>query len=341
MVAGWRLIAGTVGFAVRRAGRGARDLHPDHQRDGIGLLCLGLAIVFAAGVWVRMGNPVGVFVYDLTSGFLGDGAFMVPVLLALLGWRFMRHPELNAETSRAVIGWVALLIGALGLFSIAKGTPSPSHGAPAIRGAGGLIGYAVSAPLVAGLTPWVATPLLGLVACFGLLVITGTPVRRVPARVRELSVLFGYPSPEREDLDGEEGEDAGGRAIGRSVRGEIARAIRLRPPSIEAGDHVKPYDTPVLGPGGKRAGAPGAVGAGTPAAAGTPGAAPAARIGEGLMEELGFSGPPDAHQDDVGDEITAGVVAGPSAPPVSRHRPTRPAPAAGPRIAPRCGRASS
>ncbi|MGC2004707.1 MAG: DNA translocase FtsK 4TM domain-containing protein, partial [Trebonia sp.] len=252
--AGWMLIAGTVGFAVRRAGRSARDLHPDHQRDGIGLLCLGLAIVFAAGVWLRMGNPAGRLVYDLTSGFLGDGAFVVPVLLALLGWRFMRHPELNAETPRVVIGWVALLIGVLGLFSIAKGTPNPSHGAPAIRGAGGLIGYAVSAPLVAGLTPWVATPLLGLVACFGLLVLTGTPVRNVPARLRELSELFGYPSPERED--GEEGEDAGGRAVGRSVRGEIARAIRLRPPSIEAGDHVKPYDTPVLEPGGKRAGAP-------------------------------------------------------------------------------------
>ena len=329
MVAGWKLIAGTVGFAVRRAGRGARELHPDHQRDGIGLLCLGLAIVFAAGVWVRMGNPVGVFVYDLTSGFLGDGAFLVPVLLALLGWRFMRHPELNAETSRAAIGWVALLIGVLGLFSIAKGTPSPSHGAPAIRGAGGLIGYAVSAPLVAGLTPWVATPLLGLVACFGLLVITGTPVRRVPARLRELSVLFGYPSPEREDLDGEEGQDAGGRAIGRSVRGEIARAIRLRPPSIEAGDHVKPYDTPVLGPGGKRAGAPGAVGAGTPASAGTPGAAPEARIAEGLIEELGFSGPPDAHQDEVGEEITAGVVAVPADAAGARrraadHTPVRP-----------------
>jgi DNA segregation ATPase FtsK/SpoIIIE, S-DNA-T family len=302
--AGWLLIAGTVGFAVRRAGRSARDLHPDHQRDGIGLLCLGLAIVFAAGVWVRMGNPVGRAVYDLTSGFLGDGAFMVPVLLALLGWRFMRHPELNTETSRAVIGWVALLIGALGLFSIAKGTPNPSHGAPAIRAAGGLVGYAVSAPLVATLTPWVATPLLGLVACFGLLVITGTPVRHVPARLRELSVLFGYPSPEQEDLDDQDGE--GARPVGRSVRGEIARAIRLRPPSIEAGDHVKPYDTPVLGPGGgKRAGAAAAA------------AASEARIGEGALEELGFTGPPSADAADGGrpaeaaDEITAGVVAGP------------------------------
>ena len=321
--AGWMLIAGTVGFAVRRAGRSARDLHPDHQRDGIGLLCLGLAIVFAAGVWLRMGNPAGRLVYDLTSGFLGDGAFVVPVLLALLGWRFMRHPELNAETPRVVIGWVALLIGVLGLFSIAKGTPNPSHGAPAIRGAGGLIGYAVSAPLVAGLTPWVATPLLGLVACFGLLVLTGTPVRNVPARLRGLSELFGYPSPERED--GEEGEDAGGRAVGRSVRGEIARAIRLRPPSIEAGDHIKPYDTPVLEPGGKRAGAPGAVSAGTPAAVEAAGAAaPEARIGEGLLEELGFTGPPPGGA--AGDEITAGVVAGPfgTASRGADHTPVRP-----------------
>jgi S-DNA-T family DNA segregation ATPase FtsK/SpoIIIE len=293
VAAGWMLVAGTVGFAVRRVGRSARDLHPDHRRDGIGLFCLGLAIVFAAGVWIRMDNVAGRFVYDITSGFVGDGAFLVPVLLALLGWRFMRHPERNSETSRAAIGWVALLIGVLGLFNIAKGTPHPSAGAPAIRSAGGLVGYAVSAPLVAVLTPWVATPLLGLLACFGLLVITGTPVRHVPARIRELKELFGYPSSDREEPDGEyEEEDDGSRRVGRGVRGEIARAIRLRPPAIEAGDHVKPYDTPVLGPGGKRAGAAAAAaGAGADAAAAARG--PEARIGEDLLEELGFTGPPD------------------------------------------------
>jgi DNA segregation ATPase FtsK/SpoIIIE, S-DNA-T family len=322
------LVAGTVGFAVRRIGRSARDLHPDHQRDGVGLLCLGLAIVFAAGVWIRMDNPAGRLIYDLTSGFLGDGSFMVPVLLALLGWRFMRHPERNSETSRAAIGWVALLVGVLGLLSIAKGAPHPSAGAPAIRAAGGLAGYAVSAPLVAGLTVWVATPLLGLVACFGLLVITGTPVRHVPARIRELREVFGYPAadPEdREDLDGEDldGEGDGGRRGIRGVGGEIARAIRLRPSAIESGDHVKPYDTPVLGPGGKRAG----VAAGAAALAGprgTPGGAGEARIGEDMLEELGFTPPDgpggtDAHPDGAdtagalgaGDDGIAGVVAGP------------------------------
>ena len=318
VAAGWMLIAGTAGFAVRRVGRSARDLHPDHQRDGVGLCCLGLAIVFAAGVWLRMGNPAGLLIYDLTSDFLGDGAFMVPLLLALLGWRFMRHPERNAETSRAAIGWLALLIGVLGLLSVAKGTPHPSSGAPAIRAAGGLVGYAVSAPLVGVLTSWVATPLLGLVACFGLLVITGTPVRQVPARLRELRELFGYASVDPEDFDEEHGEDAGTRSGGRSVRGEIARAIRLRPPAIEAGDHVKPYDTPVLGPGGRRA-------AGAGPAGGTAPAAPEARIGDDMLAELGFSDSPDTpggageNQDAAasgkaaagGYDVTAGVVAGP------------------------------
>jgi S-DNA-T family DNA segregation ATPase FtsK/SpoIIIE len=275
------VVARTVGFAVRRIGRGARDLHPDHQRDGAGLFCIGLAIVFAAGVWVRMHNAAGRGIYDLTSSALGEGAFTIPLLLALLGWRFMRHPDRNSETSRAVIGWVALLIGVIGLIHIAKGTPHPSDGVSAIRGAGGYVGYAVSAPLAAVLTPWVATPLLGLVACFGLLVITGTPIRHVPSRLGELKTVFGFAGPEPGDELGEEGD--GSEQVGRTVRGEIARAIRLRPPAIEPGERLKPYDTPVLGPGGRRP-------------AGAAGQAPQAeaRIGADMLEELGFTAKPGA-----------------------------------------------
>jgi DNA segregation ATPase FtsK/SpoIIIE-like protein len=296
VAAGWMVVAGTVGFAVRRVGRGAKDLHPDHQRDGVGLLCLGLAIVFAAGVWVRLGNAAGRAIYDLASGAVGEAAFIVPVLLALLGWRFMRHPDSNSETSRATIGWAALLVGVLGLIHIAKGTPHPADGIPAIRTAGGLVGYLFSAPLVAVLTPWVATPLLGLVACFGVLVITGTPVRHIPGRLAELREAFGYAPP-----DGEHDEDSGeeeSRRSPRNVRGEISRAIRLKPSAIEAGEHVKPYDTPVLGADKRRPGSRGGpattvapAAGGSPAGGSPAGRAPEARIGEDLLEELGFGEP--------------------------------------------------
>ena len=45
LAAAWMVLAGSVGFAVRAIGRGARDLDPHHRRDGLGLLTLGVAIV--------------------------------------------------------------------------------------------------------------------------------------------------------------------------------------------------------------------------------------------------------------------------------------------------------
>ncbi len=70
------------------------------------------------------------------------------------------------------------------MIHIAKGTPRPADGARAMHLAGGYLGYAVSGPLAAALTPWVAAPLLALLAAFGLLVISGTPLHRMPERLR-------------------------------------------------------------------------------------------------------------------------------------------------------------
>ena len=226
----WLLVAGIVGGIVRRFGRNARDLHPDHKRDGIGLLFLGLAIVFAAAVWARMHNTAFEGIYTLTSSVVGEGAFTVPVMFGLVGWRFMRHPDRNAAVPPAEIGWTALLMGALGLLHIAKGVPTLSHrggGWPAVRTAGGLVGMAASWPLDKGLTAWVATPLLGLLAAYGLLVITGTPIREVPERLRELRALFGYPVDDWNDqaFDGEEDEDERRRGRDRgAARSAAARS---------------------------------------------------------------------------------------------------------------------
>src|SRR2546430_3639680 len=46
-------------------------------------------------------------------------------------------------------------------------------------------------------------------------------------------------------LEIDEGYEAGSGSTVRRARGQIARQIRLRP-AIEAGDHTKPYDTPLL-----------------------------------------------------------------------------------------------
>jgi S-DNA-T family DNA segregation ATPase FtsK/SpoIIIE len=275
----WLLLAGVVGGTVRRFGRNARELHPDHKRDGVGLLFLGLAIIVAAAVWARMHNAAFEGIYTIISSLVGEGAFTVPVILALLGWRFMRHPDRNAALPPAEIGWTALMAGGLGLLHLAKGVPTLSRssgGWPAVRTAGGLVGMAASWPLDKWLTAWVAAPLLGLLAVYGLLIMTGTRVRELPDRLRELRGLFGFPADDWNDQAADEEEDDDeALARGGRRRGEISRgAIRLKG-ILESGDQRKPYDPQVVVTGERR-----------PAAT-VP--LPEARIGEGLLDELGFT----------------------------------------------------
>ena len=246
LVAGmWMVAAHAVGFGARGFGRSARDLDELHRRDGLGLAFLAAAFVVAATTWFHLHNIAGRLMADVFLGAFGSAAWTVPLLLGLLAWRFLRHPERNAQTGRMVIGWTCLLLGGLGLVHIAAGTPQPGAGADAMRAGGGLIGFFVSAPLVAALTPWIAAPLLALISGFGLLVITGTPVHRVPDRLAELR---GFAQRSGEILIYDD-EDETGEFEGSTTPSPLPRGGRKRPPAIEAGDHHRPYDTPILGDG--------------------------------------------------------------------------------------------
>jgi S-DNA-T family DNA segregation ATPase FtsK/SpoIIIE len=271
----WRAGAGAAGGIVRHVGRNANDLDPAHKRDGVGLAFIGLALIVAAAVWARMHNLAFEGIYTLISSVVGEGAFAIPVMLALVGLRFMRHPDRRQAGPPAEIGWSALMIGALGLLHLAKGVPTLSHaggGWPAVAAAGGLIGMAAAWPLDRGLTAWVATPLLGLVAAYGLLVITSTPVREVPGRLRELRALFGYPVDDDWNPEQDEDDDA---VEGGTRRGEIRRGVIRLKGGLELGDQRKPYDPQVVLPSSR---------AGDPADR-----LPEARIGEDLLEDLGFT----------------------------------------------------
>jgi S-DNA-T family DNA segregation ATPase FtsK/SpoIIIE len=244
IAAAWMGVAHAVGAAARAIGRNTRDLDPAHRRDGAGLTLLGLAIIMAAVSWFRLGSVVGRGLSAVVRDGFGSAAWGVPILLALLAWRYLRHPDRNADTARMVIGWTALIIGALGLVHIAHGTPRLGDGIAAVRAAGGFIGFAVSTPLVAAVTPWVATPLLMLVTGFGLLVITGTPLHRVRDRLAELG---GFARPGSGEAGGVEGDQAAAAGEAGSARGQLSRAGRRRQEAIEAGARDRPYDTPLLG----------------------------------------------------------------------------------------------
>ncbi len=331
LAAAWMVVAGSLGFAARRIGNSARDLEAEHRRDGVGLLWLAVGIVLAAGIWWGMDNLAGRAVSAFMHGAAGSAAWLTPLLAGLVSWRYLRHPERNSQAGRQVIGWGALVIGVLGLVHIANGSPSPSDGATAMRHAGGLIGFVASVPLSTALTAYVTAPVLALVAGFGILVITGTPLHRVPDRVEEAREFFGRRTRvfgEDEDYDheyGEGDEPAGLETGGRRIRGQLGRAARSAKGAIEGGDRVKPYDSPLLGPGSKsRKSQPlddPAAGLGDEGGP-PPGAQPGPATDEGLLEALGFL--PEASAA-PGDATPGGAAAASASPGVSAAKPA-PAP---------------
>jgi DNA segregation ATPase FtsK/SpoIIIE, S-DNA-T family len=194
-----------VGAGARRIGGAARDLDPEHRRDGVGLFLIGLAFVVAAAVWWQLPGGVMDVTRTISSGSVGKVGWLIPVMLVLIGWRNMRDPEHNGPAGRQVIGWVALGFGVLGIVHIASGNPQPELGdASDLQFGGGAIGFVVSSLLLDLLrSVYVVVPVLGLLSLFGVLVITATPVYQVPTRLAALRDRLLGRTPPAEDADEE------------------------------------------------------------------------------------------------------------------------------------------
>jgi S-DNA-T family DNA segregation ATPase FtsK/SpoIIIE len=191
----WRFIAKSLGSGVRFVARGARDLDPAHQRDGIALLILILALIATAGTWFHSDNVVGRAVYSVIYGGFGRVGFFAPLVLVYFAFRLFRVPEDSKATGRIIIGTLALMLSTTGLAHLLNG--SVGTGATAIRDGGGWLGYGVSTPLVSLMTSVLAYPVLSILFVFGALVITATPVNEVFTRITSASSWLWAKRPER------------------------------------------------------------------------------------------------------------------------------------------------
>jgi S-DNA-T family DNA segregation ATPase FtsK/SpoIIIE len=179
----WMLIAHAVGATVRSLGGGARDLDPAHRRDGAGLAAIAAALVIAVGAWADSAGPFGHHLTSVLRTLIGSGVMILPIALVLGAVTLLRRPAPEGPRGRVVVGWLAVTVGVLGILDLAHGDPSASA---ARRGAGGLVGVLAGSPLGTALTAYLAVPVLALIAVFGLLVVTGTPLHAVPDRLRAL-----------------------------------------------------------------------------------------------------------------------------------------------------------
>jgi S-DNA-T family DNA segregation ATPase FtsK/SpoIIIE len=159
------------------------EVDPALRRDGIGLFLLGSAIVVGAAVWWGLPGAVGHAIFVGVASTIGTLCYLAPILLALMAWRTLRHPDRNGPVGRQMIGWTAIMLGLLGLINIARGLPRTNE-PERLRSAGGILGYISSSLLSDLLTVYVAVPLLILLLLFGVLVVVGVPLHQIPERVR-------------------------------------------------------------------------------------------------------------------------------------------------------------
>ena len=199
----WRFIAKTIGSSIRFIFRGAQDLDPAHQRDGIAFLVFILGLISAAGVWFSLDNIFGRGIYAAIFGLVGRLGIFAPLIFIYFAFRLFKAPDDSKATGRIIVGTSVLLITITGLLHIING--STGTGQTAIRHGGGWIGYGVSTPLVALVTTILAIPILVILLLFGILVITATPVSKVMERIK---TLFNWGSGKVSDARAARAEEA-------------------------------------------------------------------------------------------------------------------------------------
>ncbi|KAJ1684098.1 hypothetical protein LUZ63_020667 [Rhynchospora breviuscula] len=264
----WLSTAHAFGSGVRKVGASAGELEPEHRRDGVGLFLVGLAVVVAGSTWFGLAGSLGGAVRGLVEGAVGVLAWTVPLVLGVVAWRNLRDPEHNGPAGRQLIGWSALSLGVLGIVQSAKGAPQPADGdLSPLREGGGVVGFLVEKVLTDLLgSDVVAVCLLTLVAAFGVLVVTATPVYRIPDRLREgRDRLLGRtayddepeaeeapaPRPRKRRSSSDEvfDPDMGDPAYDTPVLEEPARPKRKKPaPSPEPEPVVAETHAPVVEP---------------------------------------------------------------------------------------------
>ncbi len=205
----WTGIARSCGWVARSIGKeaaSARELDSAHRRDGQALAVLAAAILLAVSLWFDSGGPVGEYASYGLRWLIGVAALALPFLLGVSAIRMMRTPRSEEAHGRAVVGWTALLLGAVGALHLGNGLPTDTD---AVMGAGGQVGRFFGGTLEMAVSAWVAAPMLALVAVFGVLVVTATPVNKVPERLGDLWQLATGRTrgPVSDDLDDEVEEE--------------------------------------------------------------------------------------------------------------------------------------
>ncbi|MEI8148354.1 MAG: hypothetical protein WCG62_04660, partial [Actinomycetes bacterium] len=142
----WLGIAHIVGAITRGVGQSARDINPDHRKDGLGLGFLGSAVIVGAVVWFHTTGLLAGVVTAVVVGGLGIFSYVAPIGLTAIAIQILRHPDAPKQRKgRLTVGWTLFSLTAMGLTHLYRHNPSPASGSTAMRNAAGWVGWIFTA----------------------------------------------------------------------------------------------------------------------------------------------------------------------------------------------------
>jgi len=130
---------------------------------GIGFIVLGILITLSV---FKMAGVVGNFIYFSLSSFFGAGYYLLPILLVLIGYSFLKNERPQVARSHAIFGFV-IFLSTLGIMDIASNGKGESLNITF----GGYLGSMVAWPFVKFFGIYAGILLLGALLIISLIIL--------------------------------------------------------------------------------------------------------------------------------------------------------------------------
>ncbi|WP_427016997.1 DNA translocase FtsK 4TM domain-containing protein [Pseudarthrobacter sp. P1] len=226
MVAGfWQGMGHLLGGVVRRMGTDVSGMPAAERRDGSGLFFALLGILIATFEWWGLSGPMSDAVHGVFAGTFGWFAVILPPMLLLFAVRVFRQPSNVRANNRVAIGFCLLALSGSALAHVAGGMPDISDFG-AVSSAGGMVGL-LAAAMFASISPVLAVAIWSVLAFVSLLILTATPFRNIPERLRALYEQLMGQAPEDQRANGHDQSYLYDRD---AKRAEAKAAKAARPP---------------------------------------------------------------------------------------------------------------
>ena len=233
----WAAAATPFGGAVRKMGPDV-VIPVEQRRDGTGFFVLLLAILVAWTFWWAPASEpiVGSIIFHVVAGTFGWFSILLPLVLGIIAVRFFRFPQHHRVNGRIFMGLLFATIAGSGISQLVFDNPAMGAAMQDKLTSGGVLGYLVVDPLATLVTPIPVWIVMILLACFALLVITATPVGKIPDRI-----VAAYRW-----LTGQDAEDT---ATGESDADTVTNRTHLDHDQSYLYEHERPERTSTKKPG--------------------------------------------------------------------------------------------